>query len=257
MSARMSPAEQLLLDLGISHPEHIELERIARKQGAKIKYRALNACEARIVGEGDRAIISIDERMPERRQRFSIGHELGHWMCHRGQCLACQKMDIGRGGTGSKPKEKVADRYAADLLMPRFLLREVVKQRRSLDLGMVEDVAEAFGVSRTAAALRLVETEVEPCILIRHSKIEQPWRIPSPSVDRRWTPRLRVEPGSHAYNILHARAGDQPSAERVSAEDWFMNERADQYEVMEQSFRSLEGEVLTLIVIKEEAMLAD
>ena len=32
---------------------------------------------------------------------------------------------------------------------------------------------------------------------------------------------------------------------------------ADRYEVTEQSFRSLEGEVLTLIVIKDEAMLAE
>jgi Zn-dependent peptidase ImmA (M78 family) len=257
MSAKASLAEQLLLDLGISHPEHIDLERIARSQGAKIRYRMLNGCEARIVGEKDRAIISIDERVPERRQRFSIGHELGHWMCHRGQCLACQKMDIGRGGVGTKPKEKVADRYAADLLMPRFLLREVVRQRPGLDLGMIEDVVEVFGVSRTAAALRLVETEVEPCILIRHSRVEQPWRIPSPSVDRRWTPRMRVDPGTHAHDILHARAGDQLSAELVSAEDWFTNDGADQYEILEQSFRSLEGEVLTLIVIKDEAMLAD
>ena len=256
MFVRMSPGEKLLRDRGVSRPDQIDLVEIAWDLGAKVKLRRLEGCEARIIGEGNRAIISIDKSKPERRRRFSLGHEIGHWMCHRGQCLACTKEDIGRGGAGKNPKERVADRYAADLLMPGFLIREAVRGRR-LDLDLIEHIASAFNVSRLAAVIRLLEMEHEPCVLIRHSISGAPWRLVSSSVDRRWTPRLRVEPGSHAHGILSGGLGDQPCPEMVSAEDWFENDDAHRFEVTEQSFRCLDGEVLTLIVLRDEDMLAE
>lgn len=56
-----------------------------------------------------------------RRQRFSLGHEPGHRERHRGQILMCQSDDVG-GNNRRAPKEAAADRFAADLLMPGFLL---------------------------------------------------------------------------------------------------------------------------------------
>lgn len=256
MPIRISPAEKLLRDRGISHPDQIDLDEIAWSLGAKVKLRSLDGCEARIIGKGDRAIISIDKSRPMRRRRFSLGHEIGHWMCHRGQCLACAKEDIGRGAAGKNVKERTADRYAADLLLPGFLIREAVRGQR-LDLNLIEHIANAFKVSRLAAAIRLLEIEHEPCILIRHSTFGPPWRLTSASVDRRWTPRLKVEPGSHSHGIISGRLGDQPFPEEVSAEDWFANDDAHCFEVTEQSFRCLDGEVLTLIVLREEEMLAE
>lgn len=256
MPVRISPAEKLLRDRGVAHPDQIDLVEIAWSLGAKVKLRPLDGCEARIIGKGDRAIISIDESRPERRRRFSLGHEIGHWMCHRGQCLACAKEDIGRGAAGKNAKERIADSYAADLLLPRFLIRDAVRGRR-LDLNLIKHIADAFKVSRLAAAIRLLEIEHEPCILIRHSTIGAPWRLTSANVDRRWAPRLRVEPGSHGHGILSGSLGDQSHPETVSAEDWFENDDAHCFEVTEQSFRCLDGEVLTLIVLRDEEMLAE
>lgn len=253
---RPSPAEALLIERGIDHPDQIDLVKIARSLNAKVKVRRLEGCEARIIGKNDRAMISLDDRMPERRRRFSLGHEIGHWMCHRGQCLACAKEDIGRGAAGKNPKERVADRYAADLLMPKFLMREVIRGQ-DLNLGLISHVSEAFDVSRLSAAIRLLEVEPEPCILIRHSRTGAPWRLVSRSVDRRWTPRLRAEVGSYAHSILEGRLGDQMQPELVSAEDWFQNDDAHLYEVLEQSFRCLEGEVMTIVVLKDEGMMAE
>ena len=256
MSARSSPAEDLLIERGVTHPDQIDVIAIARSLNAKVKVRRLDGCEARIIGKDDRAIISLDDRMPERRRRFSLGHEIGHWMCHRGQCLACAKEDIGRGSAAKDPKERVADRFAAHLLMPRFLMREAI-QGRLLNLGLINDVAGGFDVSRLSAAIRLLEVEPEPCVLIRHSRTEASWRLVSPSVDRRWAPRLRADPGSHAHAILTRDAADQSAPEIASAEDWFENDEAHRFEVAEQSFRCLDGEVLTLIVLRDEGMLAD
>lgn len=135
-------------------------------------------------------------------------------------------------------------------------MREAVRGRH-LDLNLIEHIADLFDVSRLAAAIRHLEMEREPCILIRHSTTGAPWRLTSTSVDRKWTPRLRVEPGSHAHGILLGQLGDQPHPEPVSAGDWFENDEAHRFEVAEQSFRCFDGEVLTLIVLRDEEMLAE
>ena len=71
-------------EFAISSPKEIDIEAIALCLGASIKYRPLKGCEARIVGVKNKAIISINSNSHPQRNRFSIGHELGHWMKHRG-----------------------------------------------------------------------------------------------------------------------------------------------------------------------------
>ena len=51
-------AELLLQEYGVSQPEHIDLEAIAYDQGATIKYRHMDSCEARIIGHGATAVIT-------------------------------------------------------------------------------------------------------------------------------------------------------------------------------------------------------
>ena len=77
-----SPA-QILADLGIQEPADIDIEAIAEDCGATIRYQPLSGCAARIMGYKDRAIITIDKDCYRPRQRFSGGHELGHWIRDR------------------------------------------------------------------------------------------------------------------------------------------------------------------------------
>src|SRR5437867_9520652 len=84
-------AETILEELGIENPEDIDVEAIAQYCGATVVYEDLGGCEARILGYGDRAIIAVNESSPRVRQRFSVGHELGHWMNDRGRAsFACE-----------------------------------------------------------------------------------------------------------------------------------------------------------------------
>ncbi|MFZ2005261.1 MAG: hypothetical protein WAV02_09260, partial [Stellaceae bacterium] len=43
-------------------------------------------------------------------------HQLGHWHHDRGRVLFCQAEDIGRGAPGSLSPERLADRFASNLL---------------------------------------------------------------------------------------------------------------------------------------------
>jgi Zn-dependent peptidase ImmA (M78 family) len=93
---RLSSAERLLQELGITEPDEIDLEAIAFHVNANVRYRRLDGCEARIIGTGDKAIITVNANSSPRRKRFSIAHELGHWHHHRGKCSRAGSKNIGR-----------------------------------------------------------------------------------------------------------------------------------------------------------------
>ena len=129
--AALIPAEQVLAELGITDPSEIDLEAIAWTLGAHVRYRPLDTCEARIVGRGDRAVITVNDRSHPRRQRFSIAHEVGHWRYHRGRLLVCQADNVGRGGGGRPLSERTADNFATHLLMPGYLFDPIARSHPS------------------------------------------------------------------------------------------------------------------------------
>src|SRR6266850_7589222 len=63
--------ESLLEQLGIRRPEDIDVEVIAQFCGATVTYELLVACEARVLGLGNRAIITVNSESIEPRRRFS------------------------------------------------------------------------------------------------------------------------------------------------------------------------------------------
>jgi Zn-dependent peptidase ImmA (M78 family) len=150
-------AEAILKELGITEPQEIDLEAIAWHLGAKVKYRPLDGCEARILGNGDQAIITVNSQSIPRRQRFSIAHELGHWCHHRGQRLMCHGTESGAPGIAGTMQEKTADHYAADLLLPHYIFQPLARKYPKLSFKMISELAEQFNVSKTAIAIRLIE----------------------------------------------------------------------------------------------------
>ncbi len=97
-------------------------------------------------GESGYAIYTNAHHPPTRR-RFTIAHEIGHW-----ELIGDGITDDGlyrsrlRGGFESE-----ANRFAANLLMPRKLVWEFVEQ----GVDTVEELAEKFNVSKSAMSIRL------------------------------------------------------------------------------------------------------
>src|SRR5688572_10635068 len=119
MSLPFKAPAVLLEELGITEPNGIDIEAISQYCGATIVYEPLDGSEARILGAGDRAIITVNANSQRARQRFSAAHELGHWMRDRGKvAFACTETMLLREWGADNP-ERRANRYAADLLLPR------------------------------------------------------------------------------------------------------------------------------------------
>ncbi|MDR3489808.1 MAG: ImmA/IrrE family metallo-endopeptidase [Bradyrhizobium sp.] len=252
---RLSAAERLLQDLGVTEPKEIDLEAIAFHLGARVRYRALEGCEAQIVGCNECAIITVNRHSAPRRKRFSIAHELGHWCYHRGERLTCRAEEI-RPRDPTSP-ERVADNYAADLLMPLYLFEPAARAEPKFTFKAVLDLAEKFETSVTATAIRLVEAGRFPALLVCHGSRGKKWFTRNRDVPTRWFPRADLDSESFAFGVLFGGKTDDPMPRKIGADAWFERRDADRYMLLEQTFRTGSDEILTLVTITDEEMLEE
>jgi Zn-dependent peptidase ImmA (M78 family) len=110
------------------------------------------------IGE-DRFKITVNANDPETRQRFTIAHELGHFMLHRNLIgdgvdddRAYRSTDVGKYHNTliGKMEETEANQFAASLLMPKKLIA-----RERIETPDVSDMAAKFKVSRHSMSIRM------------------------------------------------------------------------------------------------------
>jgi hypothetical protein len=256
-SSATQPAA-LIKDLGISKPEDIDIEAIAQFCGAMIMYEPLYGCAARILGTEDRAIISVAADAPRPRQRFSAGHELGHWHYDRGRiALTCteETMTTAWSDAGSF-REKRANRYAADILLPSFLF-DPQASRLETGLGAIRQLAATFETSLTATAIRFVESAIKPSVLVCSGQNRRRWFFSGRDVPKHLWPRKIPGSSTQAHDLLHTAATSVSGPTEVDADEWFDHHDAHNYVVMEESFRVMPSLILSLIWWKNERQLLD
>ena len=251
----LSPAERLLQELGITEPDEIDLEAIAYYVNVRVKYRSLDGCEARIMGNDDEAIITVNANSTYRRKRFSIAHELGHWHYHRGKCLACRVEEYRPRGALSP--ERTADGYAADLLIPNYLFRSLARQHGKLTFKAITALADIFHTSKSATAIRLVESDHSPALLVCHDPKGRKWFTGAPSVPQRWFPQGNLDADSYAFGIQFGGNPDDPMPRKIGADAWFDRWDAERFEVHEQTMRTGSEETLTLVLVSDPQMLEE
>ena len=248
------PAERLLLALGIDRPEDIDLEAIAWTAGAAVKYRPLDRCEAMIVGSKDRAIIAVNSNALPVRQRFSLAHEIGHWHHHRGRVLVCRSEDIGNPAPRALDPEKEADGFASDLLLPDYLVRPRIRAMDRVTLSEVRALAKEFSTSVTAALLKIVESNGFPLLAVCHDRNRRRWFRRAPGVAGWWFPREHLDVESFAFEMLYGNAAESRFPRKIGADAWFDFRHAGRFELLEQSYLLPNSEILTMLVLPDEAM---
>jgi Zn-dependent peptidase ImmA (M78 family) len=245
-------AERILRELGVTEPKEIDVEAIAWHLGARVRYDHLNQCEARIVGADDAAIITVNKTSSPQRQRFSICHELGHWIYHRRRMLLCQSEEIERPTSGSLNMERIADRFASELLMPTYLFVPIAKCLGQPNMHVVRRLSEIFNTSQTATAIRLVEISETPLILVCHGRSGRRWFARSQTVTSDWVPHKDLVPENSAFTMIFGRAPNIMPPKSVNASKWFNRGDASRFEVVEESFRTGPHEVMTLLAFKDQ-----
>jgi IrrE N-terminal-like domain len=101
-------------------------------------------------------------------QRFSIGHELGHYFLpgHIDAVLGDRNIHESRAGFASGDKyEMEADYFAAGLLMPQKLFTPAIRQAGE-GLAAIKCLADLCKTSLTATAIRFTQCSREPVAIV-------------------------------------------------------------------------------------------
>jgi hypothetical protein len=240
----------VLDEVGAEEPEDIRIEAIAQHCKATIVYEPLDGCDARIIGLGERAIITVDEAAPRERQRFSAAHELGHWMHDRGSAVAvCDQERIVRGWRKDDPEER-ANRYAVGLLLPEKMFKPRARGLRPT-FESARQLARAFQTSLTATALRLVDNNEYPCMLVCTKAGRREWFRRSDLVKELW-PVERAGRGALVHRLGAAR---EVGPDTVDADDWIDHRDAREYTLVEHTLRVTDDLALSLLWWKDESQV--
>jgi Zn-dependent peptidase ImmA (M78 family) len=160
---------------------------------------------------------------PERR-RFTIAHELGHFILHRGrqQSFSCDKESVYSGIDTIRAIERDADAFASNLLMPGDLLREWISNQQ-IDLHVLSAIAKRFKVSFEALCIRFIKFTPQRAILVYwdNGYVKYEWRSSS-AIKTRARIRRNADPQEPLPGTLAADAsvGQEWGGTEMSAAIW-------------------------------------
>lgn len=101
--------------------------------------------------EDGKYLIRVNRHEVHERQRFTVSHEISHFLLHR-EIIGAGVSDnsLYRSNLSDK-REREANRLAAEILMPWHLIE------REFEKGQIspEELAQQLGVSATAVKIRL------------------------------------------------------------------------------------------------------
>jgi Zn-dependent peptidase ImmA (M78 family) len=153
--------EQLLSEFEVCSPP-VPVERMATAKGCVIRQSDLGEISGILVRSSSGSVIGVNKIHPETRRRFTIAHELGHFLLHQGEGVTYDEdfrvsLRSDQSSTGTDVAEIEANFFAASLLMPNGLLL-ADPRTKSIELedsDATSDLAATFGVSTQAMTLRL------------------------------------------------------------------------------------------------------
>lgn len=128
------------------------LPTVAQRYGIKLEpYNFIDAIAGALIITDNYTVIGYNINHPPSRQRFTIAHEIGHYLLGHGtMCSVASRLVADKG------KEHAANLFAAEILMPK---EKVV---RLAALGASKQIlADFFDVSTEAVTLRLKKLKID------------------------------------------------------------------------------------------------
>ncbi len=142
---------QCLIDCGITELP-INPVQVAAHYGIICKQATadwLKGASGQIIAVKDKVYILVNDAEPHGRQRFTVMHELGHYLLgHLGDVPMSRSEDECR-----PEEEQAADKFAVDILAPACVLW-------GLGLRSAEDIARICEISMQAARFRAQRMEL-------------------------------------------------------------------------------------------------
>ncbi|HEY7789812.1 MAG TPA: ImmA/IrrE family metallo-endopeptidase [Vicinamibacterales bacterium] len=231
------------------------MRQIAITLRVPVHERPLERCEGmlvRIKGTAKAAIAVKNSIREDSRKRFTVAHELGHLLLPgHDQCGVCASGMIETWAGDVRDREREANVFAAELLMPAALMQRQLG-RDAPSLRLLDGIAATFGTSLTASGYRFASLTSYAVALVWSEAGRIRWAKQSDEFGG-WL-RLREKLDSRTFAADLFGGTDVPAgAHPVPADAWL--ERADAEATLLEESRLLPGygAVLTLLWAKEAA----
>ena len=157
---RVSKENRVIIDRHLTNYP-VRLGQIAAELGVAIKVASMRTgVSGQIAREGNQYVIRVNRNEARERQRFTIGHELAHFLLHRhiidSSPEGITDTVLYRSGAPERI-EYEANRLAADLVMPLQIVEETVEREFGgvITEATIESLATRFEVSKSAMEIRL------------------------------------------------------------------------------------------------------
>lgn len=137
----------------------VKLGAMAASLGVKVLVSTLPRGISGQIGQEDgQFVIRINRHEAKHRQRFTLAHELAHFLLHQDRIVAeggWSENVLLRSGQPDNI-EYEANRLASDLVIPsRQLARATSEYAGPMTSEVIEDLARRFGVSTAAMEIKL------------------------------------------------------------------------------------------------------
>jgi Zn-dependent peptidase ImmA (M78 family) len=141
----------------------VKLGAIAKRLGVTVLLSTLpRGTSGKISQEDGEFVIRINRHEAKHRQRFTLAHELAHFLLHQNLIIAdggWSENVLLRAPNQPMQIEYEANRLASDLVIPSALLAEAtVEYSGPMTSEVIEDLARRFGVSTAAMEIKLQMT---------------------------------------------------------------------------------------------------
>jgi len=238
-------------------PLPIPVENIAKSTGI-LDIQAIRTDDVEgmlVADEGkDCGVIYYKESSPLGRQRFTIGHELGHFLLlHHNGRQSCLPNDIRiGGGSNINQLEQEANLFSQMLLMPDSHITGFINGCRP-DLNLLKNISDSFVMSFEAIANKCASISSWPFALIysKDKVVRYAWK--DHKLFPFWLPLKR---GDRLPSISQAARLNQPNLtisneEEVIASTWLSSGRYGQLprRLIEQTFTQENNYQVTMLRI--------
>ena len=155
-------AGDLLQEAGMAQAP-VPVDEVARYLGIQVDEADLGEeCSGMLVRDEESAVIGVNVKHHEHRKRFTIAHEIAHFVLHGGEAYIDEPPHIdfraADSGSGTQQEEKEANQFAAALLMPADQVRAAVAEQPfdPTQDDELPNLAQRFKVSPQAMTTRLI-----------------------------------------------------------------------------------------------------
>ena len=230
------------------------LTEIAEEFGIDVLYRPAESYDGALlrIRDAQRGCIVINSRIREEsRKRFTLAHEIAHFVLPGQQEVSapCKQQRIENWDADLYRPELEANRFAADILMPRGLVAEFVQSEPSLE--SIRSIAQLCGTSLTASAVRLITLTPHRAAVVWSQNQKILWSKLSEGFVR-WIRKGEVRENSFAAQCYRKQSVPDQLAP-VPASAWLYEKGLQEgAQIWEQSVGLKNyGAVLSLLVIIE------